>query len=56
MDITSLWRHLFFLQTIVKISIYIEPTNFILGTSIQQHKVHLVVRVQMTLKDAEGHR
>ena len=29
---TSLWRHLSVQQTIVHISNYIEPTNFILGT------------------------
>ena len=33
----SLWRFLCYLQTIVNISIYIEPTKFILGTNIQQH-------------------
>ena len=45
-----------FHQTIAYISNSIELTNFILGTNIQQHKVHLIVRVQMTLTDAEGHR
>ena len=32
--VTSLWRHLSFLQTIFKISISIHTTNFILGTNI----------------------
>ena len=31
-------------------------TSFIFGTNIQQHKVHLIVKVQMTLTDAEGQR
>ena len=43
-----------FLQTIVNISISIKPTNFILGTSIQQHWAHLKVKLQVTLTDAEG--
>ena len=46
---TSLWRHLSFLQTIVNISNSIEPTNFILGTDVQLHKVHLLIRVKVTL-------
>ena len=33
---TSLWRHLSFLHTIVHISNSIEPTNFLLGTNIQK--------------------
>ena len=40
---TSLWRHLSFLQTIVHISNYIEHTNFILGTNKQQHDVQLMI-------------
>ena len=38
-----------FLQTTVHISNSIEPTNFILGTNVQLHKVHLLIRVKMTL-------
>ena len=49
---TSLWHCLSFLQTIANISISIEPKNFIFGSSIQQHKVHLIVRVQGILSDA----
>ena len=37
---TSLCRHLRFLQTIVHISNFIEPTNFVLGTNTQQHNVN----------------
>ena len=51
---TSLWRHLSFLQTIVSNSI--EPTNFILGTNTQQHNVHLMIKMKVTLTDDEGHR
>ena len=39
---TSLWCHLSFLQTIVHISISVEPTKNIRGTNIQQHNVHLI--------------
>ena len=53
---TSLLRPLSFLQTIVHISISIETTNFKLGTDIQHYKVHLIIRVQVTLTDTEGHR
>ena len=28
----------------------IEPTNFILGTNVQLYKVHLLIRVKVTLK------
>ena len=42
-------------QTIVNISISIEPTNFILGTNIQ-YQVHLIVSLQVTLADAEDNR
>ena len=38
-----------FLQTIFHISNSIEPTNFILGTNVQLHKVHLLIRVEVTL-------
>ena len=51
---TSLWRDLRFLQTIVHISICIEPTNFILDTNIQHHKVYLIIKVKVTLTDAKG--
>ena len=53
---TSLWRHLSFLETIVHISNSIEHTNFILGTNTQQHDVHLMIKVKVTLTDDEGHR
>ena len=49
-----------FLQTIVDIFtkkyISIEPTNCILGTNIQHHKVHLIIRVQETLTGDEGQK
>ena len=51
----SLWRYSSFLQTIVYVSNFNEPTDFIHGTNIH-YKVHLVIRVQVTLTDAEGHR
>ena len=53
---TSLWRHLSFLQTIVHISNSIEPTNFVLGTNTQQHNVHLMIKLKVTLMDNEVHR
>ena len=53
---TSLRRHLNFLQTFVHISNSIEPTNFILGTNVQLHKVHVLIRVKVTLTEAECHR
>ena len=53
---TSLWRHLSFLQTIVHISNSIEPTNFVLGTDTQQYKVHLMIKMKVTLTDDEGHK
>ena len=31
------------------------PTNILLGTNKQQHKVHLMITVKMILTDAEGH-
>ena len=40
-EMTSLWCHLSFLQTIVHISNSIEPTNFVLGTNTHQNNVHL---------------
>ena len=47
--IMSLWRHSSFQQTIVHISNSIAPTNFILGTNIQQYEVHLMIKVKVTL-------
>ena len=52
LDLSLVDSHLNF----VHISIFIESKNFILGTNIQQDKVHLFVKVQVTLTDAEGHR
>ena len=46
---TSLRRHLSFLQTIVHISNSFEHTNFILGTNTQQHDVHLMIKVKSDL-------
>ena len=43
-------------QLIVNISNFIELANFILGTKIQQHKVHIMIKVKVTLTDSEGHR
>ena len=45
-------RHLSFLQTYVRISNFIEPANFILGTNIQHHKVHVMMKVEVILTDA----
>ena len=45
-----------FLQTIVHISNSIEPTNFVLRTNTQQHNIHLMVNMKVTLTDDEGHR
>ena len=36
--------------------VYIEPTNFVLGTNTQQYNVHLTIQMKMTLTDDEGHR
>ena len=46
------------LHTNVHISNSSEPTNFIFGTTtnIQQHKIHLMITVQVTLTKAVGHR
>ena len=46
---TSLWRHLSFLQIIVHISNSFEPTHFLFGTNVQLHKLHLLIRVKVTL-------
>ena len=53
---TSLWRHLCFLKTIVHISKSIEPTNFVLGTNTQQHNIHLMIKMKVTLTGNEGHK
>ena len=46
----------FFFLTIIHISNSIEPTNVILGTNVQLHKIHLLIRMKVTLKDDEGHK
>ena len=51
----SLWRHLSFLQRNVHISNSIEPTNFVLRTNTQQHNVHLMMKMKVTLTDVESH-
>ena len=40
---------------LVHISNSTGPTNFIFGTNIQQHKIHIMIKVQVTLTKAEGH-
>ena len=45
-----------FYPTIVHISNSIEPSNFVLGTNTQQHNVHLMMQMKVTLMDDEGHR
>ena len=45
-----------FLQTIVHISNSIEPTNYVLGTNTQQHNVHLMIKMKVTLTDDEEYR
>ena len=45
-----------FLQTIVCISNSIELTNFIFDTNIQRHNIHLIIKMKVTLTDAESHR
>ena len=47
--------NLSFHQTIVHISNFIEPTNFVLETNTQQHNVHLMIKMKVTLSDDEGH-
>ena len=37
-------------------SISIEPTNFVLGTNTQQHNVHLMIKIKVTLTDDEVHK
>ena len=45
-----------FLHTNVYIPNSAEPTNFIFGTNIQQHKIDIMIKVQVTLSKAEGHK
>ena len=45
-----------FLETIVYISISIEPTNFVLETNTQKYNFHLIIKMKATLTDDEGHR
>ena len=52
----SLSRHLNFLHTNVHISKSSVPINSIFGTNIQQHNVHLMIKDQVILTKAEGHR
>ena len=52
----SLWRHLNVLHTNGHILISTEPINLNFGTIIQQHKIHTMIKVQVTLTKAEGHR
>ena len=33
-----------------------KPRNFVLGTNTQQHNVHLMIKMKVTLTDDEGHR
>ena len=56
LGMTSWWRHISFFHTNVHISNSSTPTNFIFGTDIQQHKIHLITKVQVALINAEGHR
>ena len=42
------WFFCFFLSN------SIEPTNFIFGINIQQHKIHLMIKVQVTLTKAKS--
>ena len=37
------------------ISNSIEHTNFIFGTNTQQHDVHMIIKVKVTLTDDEAH-
>ena len=53
----SLLRQLSFLQTNVYIlNSTAEPTDFIFGTNIQQHKIHLMNKRHVTLTESDGHR
>ena len=51
----SLWRHLSYLQTIVHILNSSNPTNFLFCSNVQQYKVHMMIKVKVTLTYAEGH-
>ena len=42
--------------TNVHISNSIEPTNFVRETNTQQYNVHLMIKMNVTLTDDEGHR
>ena len=44
-----------FSPNIVLISKSIKLTNFVLGTNSQQHNVHLMIKMKMTLTVDEGH-
>ena len=46
----------FSIYTNVHISYSTEPANFIFGTNIQQHNVHKMNKMQVTLTKAEGRR
>ena len=41
-------------QLSIIISNSIEPTNFVLGTNTQQHNVHLMMKMKVTLTDDYG--
>ena len=45
-----------FSQNSFHVSNSVEPTNFILGTNIHQHKEHLITKVKVTLTDSKGYR
>ena len=40
----------------INISNSMERIKFILGTNVQQHNVHITVKVKVNLAYAEGHR
>ena len=54
--LTSLRHHLSFLLTIVHNPNSIETTNFVLGTNTQQPSIILIIKMNVTLTDDEGHR
>ena len=45
-----------FLHANVHISNSDVHANFIFGTNIQQHKIDIMIKVQVTLTKAEGHK
>ena len=49
-SVMTLWRLKCSPNNLVYISNSIEPKHFILGTHIQQHKVHLMIRLKVTFK------